>query len=56
MGVWPAMSVLFAVGGELSFCINDLAECRGALDEVARQVSLNYRGVTSGSMLIEEVI
>ena len=42
--------------GELSFCINDLPGFHSALDEVARQVFLNYRGVTSGSMLMEEVI
>jgi hypothetical protein len=41
--------------GELSFCINDLPGFHSALDEVERQVFLNYRGVTSGSMLIGEV-
>jgi hypothetical protein len=56
MGVWSERSGLFAMIGELSFCINDLPGFHSALDEVARQVFLNYRGVTSGSMLIEEVI
>jgi hypothetical protein len=56
MGVWPERSALFAMIGESSFCINDLPGFHIALDEVARQVSSNYRGVTSCSMLLEEVI
>ena len=56
MGVWPERSGRFTMIGELSFCINNLPGFHSALDEVERQEFLNYRGVTSGSMLIEEVI
>jgi hypothetical protein len=34
------------MGGELSFCINDLASYRGNLTKVARLVLWNYRGAT----------
>jgi predicted transcriptional regulator len=47
MGVCPASSVFFAMGGESSSCINDLASYRGDLQEVARPVQGNYRGATS---------
>lgn len=55
MGVWPERSVFLAMGGELSFGINDLAACRGGLEEVARLVLRNYRGETSAEGLIGKV-
>jgi hypothetical protein len=42
--------------GELSFCINDLASCRGDLKEVARLVWGNYRGATSAEGSIRKII
>jgi hypothetical protein len=56
MGVWPASSVFFAMGGELSFCINDLAFCGVDLKEVARLVLRNYRGATSAKGLIRKIL
>jgi hypothetical protein len=56
MGVWPASSVFFAMGGELSFCINDLASNLGDLKEVARLVLGNYRGATSAEGSIRKII
>ena len=53
-GVWSAKSGAFAMGGELSFCINDLAACRGDLKEVARLVLRNYHGVTSAEVSIRK--
>ena len=35
MGVWAETSIFFAMVGELSFRINNLAACRGGLKEVA---------------------
>ena len=56
MGVCPASSVFFAMGGELSFCINDLASYRGDRKEVARLVLGNYRGVTSVEGSIRKIV
>jgi hypothetical protein len=56
MGVWPAGSVFFATGGELSLCINDLASYRGDLREVARLVLGNYRGATSAEGSVRKII
>jgi len=56
MGVCPASSVFFAMGGELSFCINDLASYRGDLKEVASLVLGNYRGATSAEGSIRKII
>jgi hypothetical protein len=40
----------------MSFCINDLAACRGDLEEVARLVLKNYRGATSAEGSIGKII
>ncbi|MDO9094682.1 MAG: hypothetical protein Q7U99_18840 [Rubrivivax sp.] len=56
MGVCPASSMFFAVGGELSFCINDLASYRGDLKEVARLVLGNYRWATSARGSIKKIV
>ena len=56
MGVWPASSVFFAMAGELSFCINDLALYRGDLKEVAHLVLTNYRGATSVEGSIRKIV
>jgi len=47
MGVWSEKSALFAMVGELSFCINDLFGFRSGREGGARQVFLNYRWTTS---------
>jgi hypothetical protein len=44
------------MGGEFSFCINDLASCRGDIKEVARLVLGNYRGATSADGSIRKII
>jgi hypothetical protein len=47
LGVWPALSLLVAVGVGLLCCIKDVpAYCRG-LEEVARQIPWDCRGATS---------
>jgi hypothetical protein len=56
MGVCPASSVFFAMGGELSFCINGLASYRGDLEEVARLILGNYRGATSAKGSTRKII
>lgn len=56
MGVWPERSGLFAMGGELSFCIKDLAACRGDLNEVARLGLGNYRGATTAAGSVSKFI
>jgi hypothetical protein len=44
------------MGGELFFCINDLASYRGDLKEVTRLVLGNYRGATSAAGSIIKII
>ena len=56
MGVCPDRSAPLAMSGELSFCINDLAECRGDLKEDARLIRVSYRGATSAEGSVRKIM